>query len=319
MRTAFVKTLVEIAERDKRVFMLTGDLGYMALEPFMDRFPDRFINVGVAEQNMIGIATGLAESGYIPFAYSIVTFATLRPYEFIRNGPVLHNLPVRIVGVGGGLEYGHNGASHWGLEDVAVMRVQPNMTVIAPADHEQTKKAVENTWDISGPIYYRLGKDDKTLVTGLNGKFTFGQLDIVQEGKDVLLISMGAISADTAQAIEELNLRGLSCGFAIASTINPPPVELDKVLSNYKAVITVEAHYKVGGIGSLVAETIAEKALNTLLVRMAVDGIPDGITGSQAFMYSCHGLSKENIVNTVLMTADKLEAKNRERQSCPVN
>src|SRR6266566_4068220 len=125
MRGTFAKTLAELADEDPRILLLTADLGYMALEPFSERFPDRFLNVGVAEQNMVGLATGLAEAGFLPFVYSIVTFATLRPYEFIRNGPVMQQLPVRIVGVGGGLEYGNNGLSHYGLEDVALMRVQP--------------------------------------------------------------------------------------------------------------------------------------------------------------------------------------------------
>src|SRR5215813_9108674 len=129
MRGAFVRTLAEIAAGDDRILLLTGDLGYMALEPFSERFPERFLNVGVAEQNMVGTATGLAEAGFIPFVYSIVTFATLRPYEFIRNGPILHRLPVRIVGVGGGMEYGHNGLSHYGLEDIAVMRAQPGISI----------------------------------------------------------------------------------------------------------------------------------------------------------------------------------------------
>jgi transketolase len=160
MRGAFVRTLVELADRDRRIALLTGDLGYMALEPFMEKHGDRFFNIGVAEQNMVGIATGLAESGFIPFVYSIVTFATLRPYEFIRNGPVWHQLPVRIVGVGGGFEYGAQGLSHHGLEDVGVMRVQPGMSVVAPADHQQMASALRATWNVPGPVYYRIGKDD---------------------------------------------------------------------------------------------------------------------------------------------------------------
>src|SRR5438093_3574694 len=137
MRRAFVNTLVELAESDPRILLLTGDLGYLALEPFSERFPDRFFNVGVAEQNMVGLATGLAEAGFIPFVYSIVTFASLRPYEFIRNGPILHQLPVRIVGVGGGFEYGPQGATHHGLEHVGVMRVQPGIAATARADYAQ--------------------------------------------------------------------------------------------------------------------------------------------------------------------------------------
>ena len=142
MRATFIRTLVELAEEDKRIVLLTGDLGFTVVEPFAERFPDRFFNVGVAEQNMIGVATGLAEAGFVPFAYSIATFATLRSYEFVRNGPVLHRLPVRIVGVGGGLEYGMNGLTHYALEDIAVMRTQPGMTVLAPADFQQARTAL---------------------------------------------------------------------------------------------------------------------------------------------------------------------------------
>src|SRR5258708_10366625 len=121
MRAAFIHALVELAAHDPRILLLTADLGFMALEPFAQRFPGRLFNMGVAEQNMVGAATGLAEAGFIPYVYSIVTFATLRPYEFIRNGPVLHQLPVRIVGMGGGYEYGPAGATHHGLEDIGVM------------------------------------------------------------------------------------------------------------------------------------------------------------------------------------------------------
>src|SRR3989440_5762915 len=148
MRAAFIRGLVEIADRDPRVLLVTGDLGFTVIEPFADRYPERFFNAGVSEQNMVGLATGLAEAGFIPFVYSIATFATLRPYEFIRNGPIQHQLPVRIVGVGGGLEYGSNGLSHYGLEDVAVMRAQPSLTIIAPSDHQQARAAVLASWDL---------------------------------------------------------------------------------------------------------------------------------------------------------------------------
>src|SRR5512145_1982149 len=143
MRTAFIKTLVELARHDEHILLLTGDLGYMVIEPFAAAFPDRFINAGVAEQNMVGMATGLAEAGFIPFVYSIAPFAALRPFEFIRNGPVYHRLPVRIVGVGQGVEYGFNGHSHFGVDDVGVLRTQPGLAIVAPADDLQTRMALE--------------------------------------------------------------------------------------------------------------------------------------------------------------------------------
>src|SRR3954469_2867275 len=159
MRRAFAETLADLANDDSRLVLLSADLGFMALEPFIDRFPGRFFNVGVAEQNMMGIATGLAEAGFVPFVYSIVTFAVLRPFEFIRNGPVAHQLPVRIVSVGGGLEYGHNGISHYGLEDIALMRSQPGITIICPCDTSQACSAVRASMSIDGPVYLRLSKD----------------------------------------------------------------------------------------------------------------------------------------------------------------
>src|SRR3984885_2321195 len=131
MRREFVEALVEIAEHDERGVLLTGDLGFPALEPFSERFSDRFFNAGVSEQNMVGMATGLAEAGLRPYVYSIATFASLRPYEFIRNGPVVPPLPVQVIGIGGGIDYGHNGVSHFALEDVSIMRTQPGMTVVA--------------------------------------------------------------------------------------------------------------------------------------------------------------------------------------------
>src|SRR5687767_5357547 len=155
MRESFIDALSELASNDRRVLLLTADLGYTVLERFADRNPDQFFNVGVAEQNMVGLATGLAEAGFIPFVYSIATFATLRAYEFIRNGPVLHRLPVRIVGVGGGFEYGSAGATHYALEDVGALRMQPDLCLIAPADFEQADRALRATWNLSSPVYYR--------------------------------------------------------------------------------------------------------------------------------------------------------------------
>ena len=306
MRQAFFQTLAELAERDPRILLLTGDLGYLALEPFADQFPDRFFNVGVAEQNMVGLATGLAEAGFIPFVYSIVPFAVLRPYEFIRNGPIQHQFPVRIVGVGGGLEYGTNGLSHYGLEDIAVLRAQPGLTIIAPADGPQTRRAVAATWDQPGPVYYRLGKDDKAIVPGLDGRFELGKLQRLREGTDVLLISMGAVSSEAAAAAHELGTRGISCALVVLASVSPAPIEdLAGLLAQHRVAITVEAHYRVGGIGSLVAEVIAERGLRCRLVRCGVDALPKGISGSQHYLHERYGLSAARLVEAALAATRK--------------
>lgn len=301
MRIAFAKTLAELAAQDERIFLLTGDLGYMALDPYIERFPDRFLNVGVAEQNMVGIATGLAEAGFIPFVYSIVTFAVLRPYEFIRNGPILHQLPVRIVGVGGGIEYGHNGPTHFGLEDVGVMRAQPGIKVIAPADYQQTETALKSTWNLPGPVYYRLGKDDKTVVPGLDGRFELGEAQLIREGADILFITMGSIAAEVVKTAVQLEAEGVSCGILVVASLYPPPTDdLIALISQYDKVITVEAHYPSGGIGSLVSEIVAENGLRCRVKRCAIPETPIGLTGSQDYLYDQLGLSPRALAAVAL-------------------
>jgi transketolase len=299
MRGAFAKTLADLAEHDPRIMLLTGDLGFMALEPFSEKFPDRFINVGVAEQNMVGLATGLAESGFIPFVYSIITFATLRPYEFIRNGPVLQNLPVRIVGVGGGFEYGTAGPTHHGLEDLAIMRAQPGLTVIAPADHEQTRAALRATWNLPGPVYYRLGKDDKAVVAGLNGQFGLGKAQLILDGPDVGLVTVGSIAVEALVAAERLAARGIRASILVVASVQPFPTEdAAAFASRFPLVLTAEAHYAAGGLGSMVSEVIAERGLKCRLVRCAVDSPHDGRSGSTAHLYRKHGLTGVAIAET---------------------
>jgi len=302
VRIAFARTLGDLAEKDGRILLLTGDLGFMALETFSDRHPQRFVNVGVAEQNMVGLATGLAEAGFIPFCYSIVTFASLRPYEFIRNGPVLQKLPVRVAGVGGGFEYGNAGASHHGLEDIGVMRLQPGLTVIAPADAEQTRSAVLATWDLPGPVYYRLGKDDKTVVPGLHGHFELGRIAVVREGRDLVIFSMGAISVEAAAAAESLSALGVDCKVVVVSSLIPAPIQdLAQTLAGFRLALSVEAHYAAGGVGSLLAEVIAEHGLGCRLVRCAVREPASGLSGSQRFLERRHGLDRESIVEAALL------------------
>ncbi len=297
MRNTFFQTLAELAAQDERLLLLTGDLGYLAIDPFTTAFPDRFFNVGVAEQNMIGVATGLAEAGFLPFTYSIVPFAALRPYEFIRNGPVVHRLPVRIVGVGGGFEYGHNGITHYGLEDVGALRLQPELLVVAPADAAQTRSALLATWDWPGPVYYRLGKDDRMRIPGLEGRFEVGRVQVVRQGSDLLLVAMGSVTSEVTTAAERLAAQGIACGVAVVACFNPDARDdLAALLERVPLVITVENHYISGGVGSLVAEVIAERGLRCRLVRRGVSTLSDGRSGSQSYMHQQHGISSAALV-----------------------
>lgn len=304
MRHAFVETLLKLAGQDERVLLLTGDLGYTVLEPFAEKFPcrsdlrrNRFFNVGVAEQNMVGVGTGLAEAGYIPFLYSIATFAAIRPYEFIRNGPALHQLPVRIVGVGGGFEYGSAGPTHWTLEDIALMRAQPGVTVIAPADHLQTRAALLETWDMPGPIYYRLGKDDITTIPGLGGRFALGRSQFIREGSDFLIIAMGSVTSEVTRAVNALSGMGIECTVIVVSSLNPGPIDdLVEVLSRFSVAMTVENHYLAGGLGSVVSEVVAEQGIGCRVVRCGIERVLDGVSGGTDYLRHIHGLSSEALV-----------------------
>jgi transketolase len=299
VRNAFVGAVQELAEDDPRVVFLTGDLGFMVLEPLAERLRERFVNVGVAEQNMLGLATGLAEAGMVPFVYSIGTFASMRPYELIRNGPLLHLLPVRIVGVGAGLDYGHNGVTHYALEDVAIMRAQPGMTVIAPADPAQAVAAARASVDVDGPIYFRVGKTN-TAIAELGGHFELGRLSLIGDGRDLAILALGSIATEAVEARELLERQGIDATVAVISSVQPAPVEdLLALLSDTPLAVTVEAHYPTGGIGSLVAEVISEHGLTCRLRRRAVAAMPRGLTGTLEYLKEVHQLSASSLATTI--------------------
>lgn len=307
MRRAFAETLAELARNDPRIVLLTGDLGFMALEPFAQSNPGQFFNVGVAEQNMAGVATGLAEAGYIPFIYSIVNFAVMRPFEFIRNGAIAQKLPIRVVSVGGGFEYGNNGISHYGLEDVALMRTQPGMTVICPCDAGQARQAIRSTWSLPGPVYYRLGKDDRIIVPGLDGRFELGSAQIIHEGADVLIVAMGAIAIEAVDAVGKLKEHGVSATVMVVNSFNPSPADdLVDQLRKFKTVISLEAHYVDGALGSWVAEVIAERGVNCRLVRCGVKKLPSCHSGSQRFMHETYQISGAQVARLALEVVNKL-------------
>lgn len=301
MRQAFVTTLCELAAADDRIILLTGDLGFMAMEPFRDRFPGRFINVGVAEQNLIGLATGLAEAGFRPYAYSIATFAALRPFEFIRNGPVLHRLPVRVVGMGMGFEYGPAGPTHHAVEDIAVLRTLPALTIVAPADSAQAATAIRATASRQGPVYYSLGKDDRLSVPGLDGRFTLGRLQVVHEGADLVILSMGSVSAEATAAAAMLAAQGVRATVAIVSSFNPDPTDdVATLLARFRSAITIEAQTVSGGLASFVGSVIATHGLSCRLKRLGVMSSPDGTSGSQQERWQKHGLDRASIVEQAL-------------------
>jgi transketolase len=301
VRQAFLGGLCELAAQDDRIVLLTGDLGYMAMEPFRERFPARFFNVGVAEQNMIGIATGLAEAGLRPFVYSIAPFAALRPLEFIRNGPVLHNLPVRIIGMGSGFDYGHAGPSHYSTEDVTILRSLPGLAIVTPADSCQAATALQATANLERPVYYSLGRDSRGVVPSLDGRFGLERIQVVRPGADLAVLAMGSISMEAVAAAEKLSVLGIEATVAIVSGFNPDPVQdTSSLLADFRYAITVEAQTASGGLGAFVGTVIASAGLACKLKVLAVRSSSDGTSGSQSDRWRKHGLDRDSIADASL-------------------
>jgi transketolase len=296
MRSTFMRALTELAAEDERVVLLTGDLGWGTIERFAARFPGRFLNVGVAEQNMAGLASGMARDGLVPYIYSIATFATMRCYEQFRNGAALHNLPVRLIGIGGGFSYGHAGPTHYALEDLAILRTQPSVAVIAPADAAQARAVLRSMAGHSGPVYFRVDKNERPDLAGLAGRFALGRPERIRTGVDVLLLSTGSITYEVLKAAELLAAAGPSAAVAVMAHLPfEPSADLVELLSGYPAVITVEEASTAGGLGSLVAESIARAGLRCRLVPLGVSRPLPSASGSTAYMRRLAGLSPESI------------------------
>jgi transketolase len=305
MRTAFLETLCELAERDERIWLLTADLGYSVLERFAQRFPDRYVNVGVAEQNMTGVAAGLARCGKISFTYSIANFPTLRCLEQIRNDVCFHQANVKVVAVGGGFAYGSLGYSHHGLEDLGIMRTLPGMTVIAPGDPVETMLATRAVAQWPGPCYLRIGKAGEPRVHTQEPPFELGKAITVRPGRDATLISTGAMLQATLAAAEELAADDIDVRVLSMHTLKPlDKGAIQRAALETPAIVTVEEHSVIGGLGSAVAELLAELGMPGLKFRrFGVPDCPGHEVGTQEYLRGRLG-SLPRLVRSLLRSGD---------------
>lgn len=295
MRLAFIETICDLAEGNHDLWLLTGDLGFSVLEPFAQRFGERYVNVGVAEQNMTGIAAGLALSGKIVFTYSIANFPILRCLEQIRNDICYHNLNVKIVAVGGGLSYGTAGYSHHALEDLAIMRTLPNMTVIAPGDPVEARLATAAIVEHQGPCYLRLGKARESIVHISNPDFQIGKSLRIKDGKDLVFISTGGILETVMHAADLLEQEGYSIGVVSMPCISPID---ETVIMEYAGspgrIITVEEHGP-GGLGAAIAEFLVRSGQKVQFKSLAIRDYEFDRLGSQANLKDFYGLSSQRL------------------------
>ena len=280
---------------------MTSDLGFTVVERFQERFPDRFFNVGICEENMVGMATGLAEAGYLPFVYSITPFGVMRPYEFLKNGPSKQDLPIRVIGIGSGFDYGINGFSHYALEDIALIRTLEKFHVVAPCDNAQATNALRATWNSSSSIYYRLSKDDIHLATSeFDGNFRLDDCHHLYEGDDLLVIAIGSAVKLAEDAILSLRGHGHSAGLLAVSTLDSAHDSILKVIQGYRSIITVEDHKVTGGLGSFICETIAESGTAVGIKRFGASMDSNHQIGSRDFMRQLNGYSSSDLVKNAL-------------------
>lgn len=300
MRIAFVHRLFELAKKDKRIFLLTGDLGFSVFEKYIEAFPDQYLNMGVAEQNMAGVAAGMAMEGKIPIIYSIIPFTTMRNFEQIRNDICYQNLNVKIVGVGAGFSYGPYGHTHYALEDIGILRTLPDLVIFAPGDPIETDLATKAMLQHIGPVYLRLGKVGERNVHKIIPTFDIGKGICIEDGKEITLLATSTFLTLAQEVKEKLKVKKFSVRLISMPSIKP----LDKKIilesaKKTKALFTLEEHSIIGGLGSAVAEVLAEDSQQIFFKRY---GVPDRFTkvmGNQEYMRKANSLGVDDIVVSI--------------------
>ncbi len=300
MRQAFFSFLQQNAIKDRDICLLTANLGFKLFDDFRSRLPDQFIDVGVAEQNMIGLASGLALSGKKPYCYSIIPFLLMRAYEQIRIDIARQSLNVKLIGVGGGFTYGLEGFTHHALEDLAIMRVMPGMHVVVPADKKEAEQLVSLMYNYDHPVYIRLDRNQEPAVHTSAPDFRIGKGLVLSYGKDVAIFAIGSMVYQAKLAQGELEKQGISVSLINMHTLKPLDTELIKDCAvSHRMVLTVEEHSIIGGLGSAVAEVLAESNAQCLFKRIGVPEELSPVMGQVKFLREYYGLSAQNIVKIV--------------------
>ena len=286
MRDAFVRALMREAAADPRLTLITGDLGFGVLKPFWETYPDQFVNAGIAEQGMTGLAAGLARTGRTVLTYSIGNFPTLRCIEQIRNDCAYHDANVKIVCVGGGIVYGSLGMSHHATEDMAVLRALPGVTVFTPGDPAEVEAVVPVMLRTPGTCYLRLGRGGEPMLhDGEVADWALPRALTLRQGTDVALLSAGGILTQTVSAARLLQEQGVSAEVVSFPCLKPIDREkLIELAGRFRHLVTVEEHNIVGGFGSAVCEVIAETGMPCRVHRIGMEDVYSCIVGTQQYL-----------------------------------
>ena len=300
MRKAFGNTLVEIGKKNQNIAVVDADLSSSTkTDIFKEVFPENFVDVGIAEQNLIGVSSGLASTGKNVFASSFAVFETGRAYEIIRNMVCMANLNVKLCATHAGLMTGPDGGTHQAIEDIAIMRVLPNMKVLVPADAHETAEMVRAMAEIDGPVYMRMVRDDVEDIHSEEYKFQLGKADVLREGTDVTLIACGPMVHLALEAADELENDDVSVRVVNMSSIKPLDEEaVIESAENTKGIVTIEDHNIIGGLGSAVSEVVTEKS-PAPVYKIGVKDV-FGMSGKTEELYSEYGLTVETICSKAL-------------------
>ncbi|HLZ30425.1 MAG TPA: transketolase C-terminal domain-containing protein [Chloroflexota bacterium] len=302
MRDTFARTVYEVACAQPKVFMVVADISPAgSMGPFRKDFPDQFVNVGVAEQSMIGLCAGLAMRGATPFAYTIATFAIYRTFEIVRDDLCYQNLPVTVVGIGGGLTYSTLGGTHHAQEDIAVMSALPNMSILAPCDPLETQAATWASAHSGGPVYLRLGKSgEPNLTEHAVDPFEFGKIRYIRRGGDTCVVSYGPILKMAAQVANELEALGRSVSLVSCHTLKPLDREgLAHLMATHSEVVVVEEHSEVGGLAAQMKVLGFDRGIRSDLLTFSLRDEFIHVFGSHEDILAAHGLEARRIVEVV--------------------
>ena len=302
MRKTCLNTVYQQALKDERIIFIGSDLGTGTLDEFKHNMPDRFVMEGVSEAHIVGMATGLAMDGKIVYVNTIATFLTRRCFEQLVNDVCLHNASVRLIGNGGGLVYAPLGPTHLAVDDIAILRSIPNMTILAPCDADEMERLIPQSVDWPGPVYIRLAKGGDPIVSSSNLPCNIGSAIQIEMGEDVLLVTTGITLQIAMKASNELKHKGVNASILHMHTVKPLDKKaLKQQLSKVKVVVTVEEHFIIGGLGSAVSEIVAEYSSSRKLHYCRI-GVPDIFPhqyGRQEDLMRVYGITAENIYEKV--------------------
>lgn len=305
MRSTFVNVLDKLAEQDERVICVIGDTGFSVFENFEKKYKERFVNIGIAEQNFVSFGAGLAAMGMKPFIYNVVSFMVYRAYEQIEFDVSFQENPVVLVGVGGGHAYGPAGPSHHAYFDLTLMTALPNMTVLCPADPVEMEAAMYAAYKHDKPVYIRIGRSIDPVVHQTPINFQVGKGICMKDGKDAVLLATGTMLKDAVKAVERLKEEGLDVALYSMPTIKPMDKELVKeCMEKYPYIFTVEEHSVNGGLGSAVGNIILDSGVanHARLVKLGFPDMFAPVAGSREYLNGLYGIDEKGIAETIKKT-----------------